>query len=405
MNDTVAEANGLNEPPQTGTNLAGKKKWDKHQRIAMIISSTFVVLIIGFIVISRDDVDDTGAASTIPRAPAEIKKVVPGDELPPTAQKQIVEADKQRAIEAQQQKGSTMDSATPIKDKPAATSASAPAAADAPPSASSSGGHGQQVAFNQKMAEDKLKALEKLRTRWEAPNSIKFVPIEEEDQTLQQAKSQNSPSQTQQVSTGQAGQQAATQYKGNHVPAGFSAYATLDKSINSDAGGGMVKATIHGGQLDGAVVLGKHDRKEKQLLANLTTMTFKGHSIPIDAIAINAETTEDSIATEIDDHIISRWGALAGAAMLEGAATMAEKSGQTMATTYAGPLTVATNYNTKQLVAGAVGNVGRRGATIAAAYFNTPPTLTANRDDEVGIIFATQTEDSLWLPKITDLEN
>lgn len=376
-------------------------KWDKQRWIVMIITCLIVFAGIAMTMLSQDDEYGSGTATSVPTAPVSITKMVPGDVLTPKAQQHLEEADKERATAAMSENSSTFDSAPPISSKPPPVVVAKPP--DMPPASPQNVGNsnngqnnGQQHSIDlNKLADAKLKAMGDLDKRWKTSNTLKFVAVEEIKQDQHQ---------TQSASAQTTSQQKTTEFKGYHIPAGATYFAQLDKSINSDAGAGMVKATIHGGDLDGAIVMGKSERKEKQLLGHATLMTFKGHSIQIDAILINSETTEDSIASAIDDHALSRWGALAGASILEGAATMAEKSGQTMASTYGAPITVATNYNTKQLVAGAVGNIGKRGSSIAAAYFNTPPTLTADKGDEVGIIFATQTEDYLWLPKTIGLQ-
>lgn len=383
---------------QVGVNLSGKKKWDKQQRQTMYIACAAFVVLIAITIFTKDEQLESGKASSLARAPSEVAKVVPGDELPPAAQQQIEEANKQRAAAAVQESKSVMDSAPPINNKPPP-----PVKEDMPPPSSehTTGGQGQQrLAFDPKLAEAKAKAMQELQKRWQATNTVKFVVFEEDKAAAQAI--QMRQMQQMQASQTATQQPQKTVAKGNHIPAGATFYAIWDKSMNSDTGPSMAKATIHGGDLDGAVFMGKHERKDSQMLVHFTTLTFKGQTIPIDAIAVNAETTADSVATAIDNHTFSRWLALAGASFLEGAANMAERSGQTMASSFGGPV-VATNYGAKELIAGTVGNLGRRSAQIAGGYFNTPPTLTTEKDEELGVIFATQTEDYTWLPKIAGL--
>lgn len=395
-NDTSVE-----QHERGGISVQPNDRWSKQQRAAMVITGGLILAMMGITMFTRDDdIGESEAPSAVPQAPSEIKSMVPGDALPPSAQKQIEEANKERAQQAAAQGGSVMESAPPINTQSPPPAAAEPSTNDMPPPPSH-GETGQQgFAFDPKMAENKLKAMQEMQARWKQPNTAKFVVVVDE-KTQQQSQVQTTSFQAGQLQPPPMPQQEAP--KGNHISAGATFYAQWDKSMNSDAGQSMAKATIRGGALDGATLLGKTDRKDEQLLVHFTLMSFKGHSMPVDAVAVNATTTADSVATEIDNHTFSRWLALAGASFLEGAANMAERSGQTMASTFGGPVTVATNYSTKELIAGTVGNLGRRGATIANSYFNTPPTLTTNQGDELGIIFATQTEDKIWLPKINDL--
>ena len=89
-------------------------------------------------------------------------------------------------------------------------------------------------------------------------------------------------------------------------------YGTIDGMVSSDVPG-PVLATVQSGKLSGAKMLGKFKKSHNYLAIQFFSMTMpNGDVYPVTAYAVDASTEQDGLASNVDHHYWSRYGALLG---------------------------------------------------------------------------------------------
>lgn len=116
------------------------------------------------------------------------------------------------------------------------------------------------------------------------------------------------------------------------VPAGEIEYAQLLVEANSDIPGPVV-AMVVSGPFNGSRVLGSFQKEEEYLVLKFTTLVGKdGHSIPINATAVDPDTTLTGMATDVDHRYMSRIILPAAAKFIEGLGSAIADNGSTTVT-------------------------------------------------------------------------
>ncbi|HOO50794.1 MAG TPA: TrbI/VirB10 family protein [Alphaproteobacteria bacterium] len=129
------------------------------------------------------------------------------------------------------------------------------------------------------------------------------------------------------------------------VPAGEIEYAQLLMEANSDVPGPIV-AMVVSGPFNGSKVLGSFQRKEEYLILQFNTLVSKaGHSIPINAIAVDPDTTLGAMATDVDHRYWQRVVLPAAVSFIEGMGNAIAESGSTTVTVEGGDSTVSQENN------------------------------------------------------------
>ncbi len=114
-------------------------------------------------------------------------------------------------------------------------------------------------------------------------------------------------------------------------PAGTIEYAQLITEANTDAPG-PVLAEIMSGPLKGSRILGTFAKQEDFLVLNFSTVVIDGVSTSAQAIALDPQTANPGIVTEIDRRYFSRIILPAAAAFVEGLGSAMAKSSSTTVT-------------------------------------------------------------------------
>lgn len=170
-------------------------------------------------------------------------------------------------------------------------------------------------------------------------------------------------------------------------------YGIITTGINSDVPS-AVMASIVTGDLKGYRILGSYQRYEERLVVAFNRVVSpNGKTTQIEAYAVDPGTTEAHVASDVDTHFLSRWGALAGAAFLEGLGEAKRYAG---ASSYAGGGYGANTTNSDQMVWGdysladqawiAAGRVGSVAGKLMEKYFDRPPTVYLDSGSEIGIL-------------------
>jgi intracellular multiplication protein IcmE len=113
------------------------------------------------------------------------------------------------------------------------------------------------------------------------------------------------------------------------IPAGEIEYAQLLVEANSDIPGPIV-ALMASGPFSGARMMGSFSKKEEYIVMQFTSITGKdGNSIPIQAYAVDPDTTLTGMATDVDHRYLERIILPVAAKFIEGVGSAIAESGST----------------------------------------------------------------------------
>lgn len=182
--------------------------------------------------------------------------------------------------------------------------------------------------------------------------------------------------------------------KAPDVKAGEIWNAVVLTAVNSDEPG-PVLAQIVTGPYAGWRLLGKFERPsnaEKVILSFSTITNPKGiKSDSIQAYAVDSESARTALASDVDRHYLSRYGALLGAAFLKGYSQAISQSGTTQTVSIGqGGASTSTTYpelSNQRIAEVAVGEVGNELAQALRSNVNRPVTVSLNSGVAVGILF------------------
>lgn len=108
--------------------------------------------------------------------------------------------------------------------------------------------------------------------------------------------------------------------------AGYFAYAVTLTAADTDVAIKEIVSEILGGPLDGARLIGTWSRLGnfyEDLSLKFTSMEFEGEVYSVNLIAFSPSTHLPAFVSEVDRHLLYRWGGLLSGAALEGAKTAA----------------------------------------------------------------------------------
>jgi intracellular multiplication protein IcmE len=115
------------------------------------------------------------------------------------------------------------------------------------------------------------------------------------------------------------------------VPAGEIVYAQLLTEANSDVPG-PVLAEIMSGPLRGSRVLGSFQVQKELITLSFNRVVYNEKTYPIDAVAVDPNTTLTAMATDVDHHYFQRVILPAAAAFIEGVSSAVAETGLTTVT-------------------------------------------------------------------------
>lgn len=102
--------------------------------------------------------------------------------------------------------------------------------------------------------------------------------------------------------------------------AGHFVYGVSETAVDTDVAINTVLATIHSGPLAGGRLLGEWTRLGNwydDLSLRFSTLEFNGETYDVDLVAFNPSTRLPAFVSEVDRHILVRWGGLISGALLE----------------------------------------------------------------------------------------
>jgi intracellular multiplication protein IcmE len=174
-----------------------------------------------------------------------------------------------------------------------------------------------------------------------------------------------------------------------NIKAGSILFGVLDTGINSDEKS-PIMATIVEGKLRGAKLLGSFQRVEEKVVLQFTTLSLPSlnSSIPINAVAIDANTARTALASSVDNHYLLRYGTLFASSFMSGVGQAVRDSGDSVTINYGTGETMRFKGGMafgKAAVSG-LGEVGTRLADALKPTFNRAPTVTVKSGSGIGLL-------------------
>lgn len=179
------------------------------------------------------------------------------------------------------------------------------------------------------------------------------------------------------ATNGAAAGQGATRSK-PIIKAGSTAYATLDSEANTDDGR-TVLATVRNGKWKGAKLIGQIEQAYNNVSLTFNVMAPQDDrpTMRVRAVALREQDAKMGMAEEINHHTLSRYSALAAAALLQGAGRVYQQPIGTTVVTNGGIVTTTEEPTNRQIIGSAVGEIGIAfGSEIRTRGFNQPSTYS-----------------------------
>lgn len=172
------------------------------------------------------------------------------------------------------------------------------------------------------------------------------------------------------------------------IPAGTIEYGQLLMEANTDAPG-PVLAQIVSGPLRGARVLGSFSSTDEYLVLNFSMVVIDGIDYPVQAVAIDPETTLPGVITEIDRRYFKRIVLPMAASFVEGLTNAISESGTTSVFISDSNVTQSTeDKDSRQEVASGVSEAGQTLKEILDEEADsTQPMLRVAAGTPLGILF------------------
>jgi len=237
----------------------------------------------------------------------------------------------------------------------------------------------QAILQNQKIGDPKVKKI----------TPITFV---EDVQNKKLAKMQQKQQMAAQLA---GGQKPDEQVENIIVPAGTIEYGQLLLEANTDAPG-PVLAQIVSGPLKGGRVLGSFTSTEEYLTLNFSQLILDGISYPIQAVAIDPDTTLPGVITEIDHRYFKRVILPMAAEFVTGLTDAISESGTTSVYISDSSVTqTSANKNSKQEAASGISKAGDKLSEILDEEADkTKPMLRVATGTPLGILFVMPVTDT-----------
>lgn len=184
------------------------------------------------------------------------------------------------------------------------------------------------------------------------------------------------------------------EYENIFLPAGTLEYAQLLIEANTDAPG-PVMAQIASGPLRGSRVLGSFQSTEEYITLNFTQVVIDGINYPVEAVAIDPNTTLPGMVTEIDRRYLKRIVLPMAAEFVSGLTRAISDSGTTTVVIEGGGIAQSTADKTsKQEVASGISAAGDELADILEDEADrTKAMLRIASGTPIGILFLSPVSD------------
>lgn len=157
---------------------------------------------------------------------------------------------------------------------------------------------------------------------------------------------------------------------------------------DSTAGGGLVVVDMIGGPLRGARLQGTAQKSGGDRMAvSLNRMSWRGRSVPINAVLVSPLTKETKVASGVNHHYAARLLFPALAAAVSAAGQAVAFSGSTVSTGLLGATSTLRRLNPGEIGAVAAGGAAANLQQILADMAPRESTVSLHADEVVGVMF------------------
>ncbi|EKE01387.1 MAG: hypothetical protein ACD_21C00147G0006 [uncultured bacterium] len=169
--------------------------------------------------------------------------------------------------------------------------------------------------------------------------------------------------------------------------AGTIIFAILNAEVNSDENS-PVMATIIQGPLKDSKLLGNFQRVDKKVLLQFSVLSVPKltTSISINAVAVDPNTSQTALASQVDNHYMLRYGTLLATSFMSGLGEAIQNTGGDTTATAAGFLSTTPKLDIKDKMLVAAGNMAQQFGTAMAPTINKPPTIKVHAGASIGLL-------------------
>lgn len=180
------------------------------------------------------------------------------------------------------------------------------------------------------------------------------------------------------------------------IKAGTVMFGVMDTAVNTDEPG-PVLATILSGKLQGAKLVGnfQHEAMQEAVLIQFNQMSIpkRARSLSVQAVAIDPDTARTALATDVNRHILLRYGSIFASAFISGYGKAITQQGTTTVSPLTGTTTTQTpELDNRQIFFAALGELGTQWGQAIKPYFNTPYTVSVDQGTGIGVLFLTDVD-------------
>jgi intracellular multiplication protein IcmE len=171
------------------------------------------------------------------------------------------------------------------------------------------------------------------------------------------------------------------------IPAGRGVYAHPILALSSDQTSPVVMQA-DSGPIAGDRLIGGFARQDERLVIHISQIIHNGQSLGCDGVVIAPDTMEASVATDVDQHYLTRFILPAAAAFVQGLGqALATTSNTTAVLSPFGGATTSTNLNFHQQLGVAAGVAAGQIGTVLNQAAPKGPTVSLDANVSVGVMF------------------
>lgn len=171
------------------------------------------------------------------------------------------------------------------------------------------------------------------------------------------------------------------------VPAGRGVYAHPILALNSDQASPAI-FQADSGPLAGDRMIGSFSREGDRLIIHVNSVIHHGEQINADGVVIAPETMEASVASDVDQHYLTRFILPAAAAFVQGLGqAIATTSNSTAVLSPFGGATTTTNLNFRQQLGVAAGTAGAQIGSVLNQAAPKAATVSLEANVSIGVMF------------------
>ncbi|WP_261763206.1 DotG/IcmE/VirB10 family protein [Asaia bogorensis] len=171
------------------------------------------------------------------------------------------------------------------------------------------------------------------------------------------------------------------------LAAGRGIYAHTITAANSDQKG-PVLADVDSGPFTGARLIGEFDREDDRLVVHFTQLIIDDHDpLSVDARAIAPDTMETAVASEVNEHYLTRIALPTAAAFVQGLGQAMQSTNTQSYTGGLGGITSFTHLTLPQQLGVAAGSAGQTLGQVLQKATPQQATVTLAANSSIGVLF------------------